>query len=277
MKVIFYCALFIYSKLLFGQTQQTNDVFYRTLDMDKKIFILGQEVLLYTQMDTLSELKGKLDLGSQVMILEKMDISLRCDGFNTNWYKILTANKDSAFIKGNALSIETVRSIANPSLFYAYHIASIKKVQRNNYMEDQILIKLCVFEEDKFLDALTIEAPGTIFTAAALKSKGNRGLPYVEDILEFSFNDGFCGGVSASYIVFWNGFELKKISLLSNSFDGRNYETSTMLFPWDKGGANRKIKTLKEFGVIEKDGKRFSRLCEEESWGWNGKDIFKIK
>lgn len=263
--------------LLYGQSEQTNDVFYRTLNIDNGIFILDQEVSLYTQIDTLSALMGKLALGSQVQILEKMDVSLRCNGFSTNWYKILTADNDTAYIKGKALSIETVRSMANPSLFYAYHIAAIKKVQRNNYMEDQILIKLCVFEQGRLLDALTVEAPGTIFTAAALKSKGNRGLPYVEDILEFSFSDGFCGGVSASYIVFWNGNELKKISLLTNSFDGRNYETSTMLFPWDKGGANRKIKTLKEFGVIEKDGKRFSRLCEEESWGWNGKDIFKIK
>ncbi len=260
-----------------AQPDYTFDSQYRSFEQGKNRVLFEDTSYLYTGPSFKANKQEVLFPGAVVSVQERMDELSTRNGFRTNWYRVdyrLDSRTITGFIWGGALAFQVANSIEKPSLRFVMGLASNKTINRGNYQEQVIYLKIVVLDNLQVLDSITLEAIGSLYTNVRLKAYGNRGLFSIQDVLEINFSDGYCGGVSASITLFWDGFKLHYIDLLSNGYSSTTFYHQFFIYPQEKGGKRRSVVRREERGIYDENHLPRYQYHENKLFVWDGKRLY---
>ncbi len=279
MKYILFLFPFIWSVVSHAQADYTFDSPYRTFAEGSQQYILNPNTLLRLAPSFEALVCDSLAVGKSVEIVERMDEISRKNGFINNWYAIdyyKNKEKITAYIWGGAIAIGWVKQRADNILFL-YGIDSLKMKNRGNYEEEVIQLKLNVCTQNTLLYQLKIMAVGTIYTQTQLSILNRSGLNGVRSVLELAFSDGYCGGVSATMVLFWNGRKLDLVRLLSNGFSEQEFRYQFWIYPREEGGQKGLITERNQSGSFGANRKPIVKEQKDILYFWNGEQLEAIK
>jgi hypothetical protein len=277
MKLLPFFILFYSS--LFAQTDYTFKSLYRTFKEGTSCFILKDKSKIYAAPSFSSPDLAVLPAGLSISVNERMDEVSRVDGFRTNWYRVSLVNKGdkmSGFLWGGNIAAGSFRSVENPEVSFFYGMDKIVMADRGNYSEESIYLVIAACQNGKMLHQLQFEAIGTLYTKTQGAALGNKGLFSIQDVIEISFSDGYCGGVSASVTIFWDGRKMHFIDLLSNGFSPETFANKFFIYPDDSDGKSRCVLLRDEAGSFGEDKRPVYSQQIDKTFRWDGEKLFNL-
>lgn len=269
----------LWATSLIAQEDYTLNTPYRNLAEQTWTVILSPTATIYTAPSTAATSLVQLPLGTPVFITARMDELQKINGFKTNWYQVQFQQDsiwETGFVWGGSLAVAIISGSEDPALKLFYGVSHLQLVSRGDYEEEAIYLRLIAFKDGQCLDSLRLEAMGTLYTKTGLQATGNRGLKGVMEVLELSFGDGYCGGVSATQTIFWDGRQLHAIDLLSNGYSSRSFSNHFFRYPTDQEGLPNTILLCEEAGRIE-DKKAIYTHQKQQAFHWNGQRLVPAK
>lgn len=277
MKTILF--LFLFQATLFAQADYTFGSLYRTLEEGSYSYILKDQSTVYAAPFVNASVLFSLPVSTKIKVEERMDEIFRINGFRTNWYRVSFDNngiQEEGFIWGGNLAVGAFYA-QNSDLLFLYGIDNISLVQRGDYAEESIKLQLNVSQKGQLLDKIIVEAIGTLYTNTQGQTFGNKGITAIQEIVEIAFSDGYCGGVSASMTVFWDGQKLHFVDLLSNGFSSEYFVNKFFIYPSDKGGQAGQILLREEEGSYDASKIPVYTYEKEKAFEWNGVELVERK
>lgn len=277
MKYIFFFLFF--SVAAKAQSDYTFKSLYRTFEEGTSCFILKDKSKIYAAPSFSSPDLAILSAGEAIYVNERMDEVSRVDGFRTNWYRVTIDNEGdrlSGFIWGGNIAAGTFWSVENPEVRFFYGMDKIVLADRGNYSEESIYLMITACQGRNILHQLQFEAIGTLYTKTQGVALGNKGLFSIQDVIEISFSDGYCGGVSATVTIFWDGREMHFIDLLSNGFSPETFANKFFIYPDDSDGKSRTVLLRDEAGSYGEDKRPVYSRQIDKTFRWNGEKLFNL-
>ncbi|MCH2023419.1 MAG: hypothetical protein MK207_13165 [Saprospiraceae bacterium] len=271
MRICILLVLFNFS--VFAQEDYTFNSSYRTFEVGESFFIFFDNTPIYPSPYITPNPLVELSIGHSITILERIDEAIEINGFRTNWYHVsfLTeGNEQFGFVWGGNIARHAFYSLDSPKTLFFYGIEKIETIDRGNYKEESIILNLIAYDHGFVIDQLKFQAIGTLYTNTQGNALGNKGIYSIQDVIEIAFNDGYCGGVSASITIFWDGKKLHYIDLLTNSFNSETFASKFFVYPVDKYGKEQFITLREESGIYGQDNHPVYTYLIDKLYKWDG-------
>lgn len=268
--------IILFSTTLAAQQDYTFQSLYRTFEEGKYYYTLPPQTSIYTAPFVTAEKIAQLPIATAIKVEERMDEIAKINGFRTNWYRISFQQNEQfqeGFIWGGNIAVGAFAAKESSDIFFLYGIEKIALAERGNYVEESILLQLNACRDTFLLDKLVTEAMGTLYTQTQGNSLGNKGLENIREVIEIAFSDGYCGGVSASATVFWDGQKLHFVQVLSNGFSNENFTNKFFIYPSDDGGKKQRIILRDEAGEFDGDRQTVYTHQVDLEYVWDGKQL----
>ena len=274
MRILLLILLFHTS--LIAQEDYTFGSLYRTFEEGQSFYILKDNATIHTAPFVTAATLETLPIGQLVKIEERMDELFRIDGFRTNWYRVSYTNNNvwkEGYIWGGHIAVGAFRSQQSSDILFLYGIGTIELVSRGDYDEESIKLQIAVCRKGLLMDQVQFEAMGTLYTKTQGRALGNRGLRSIRDVVEIAFSDGYCGGVSATATLFWDGAKLHYVQLLSNGFSQANFANKFFIYPRDPEGKSQTVILRDEAGTFGANKQPNYTHQIDKFYIWNGKNL----
>lgn len=239
-----------------AQNDYTFNSLYRTYQEGESYYVLKENSTVHIAPFLTAPQLVSLSSGTIIQVEERMDELFKINGFRTNWYRITFNHKgflEEGYIWGGNIAVGSFYAQSVPDVLFLYGIDKISLVSRGDYSEESIQLRLHACRNGKIQDVLLFEAMGTLYTKTQGKAYGNRGVPKIQDVLEIAFNDGYCGGVSATVTTFWDGNQLYYINLLSNGFSSKTFAHRFYIYPEEQKEISQTIILRDEAGTFDEN------------------------
>jgi hypothetical protein len=275
-----YLFFLLFSVSVIAQKDYTFSSSYRTFEVGQSFYLLTDKAKIFPSPFISPNPIVELSTGHSVTIIERMDEVIKMNGYRTNWYRVsfLSNGKEQiGFVWGGDIASYVFPSLNFPDTLFLYGIEKIEMVDRGNYSEESIMLKIIALRKGFVLNQLQFEAIGTLYTDTQGSALGNKGLNSIQDVIEIAFNDGYCGGVSAAVTIFWDGTKLHFIDLLTNSFSSETFSSKFFVYPADKHGKNQFITLREEAGVYGQDKRPVYTFGIDKLYKWDGMELRHIE
>ncbi len=232
MKIVFFILILLQTTLN-AQNDYTFNSLYRSFEEGKSFYVLKSSSVHVAPFITATTL-GKVATGAVVRVEERMDEIFKVQGFRTNWYRITFDNNgqlEEGYLWGGNIAIGAFNAQEDEGVLFLYGVDHIGLVDRGNYTEESIQLRLYALLNTKVQDSVVFEAMGTLYTKTQGRAHGNKGLNAIKEIVELAFSDGYCGGVAATVTLFWDGQKLHYVNLLSNGFSSKTFANRFYIYP----------------------------------------------
>lgn len=243
------------------QTVQDSDL--TALDVFHYNYILSDNANLRKEPSLTGEILKTLPIGSKIKLIESAPKPEKVGGNRSYWYKVASQNQ-TGWMWGAAIAS------------FAFGSQSDREVKFLLGLEnaDSLTYQLRAFKDNVQIDKLIIKSFSTNLGIRQVKSLGNAGLTGVSDVIILDLLEGeYCGAVSGSVVVFWDGHKFTKVTDLFAMPDSWASGWTNMIFPIDMEGLeNTVIKTTEEFVDDLPNGKG-RRSATREYFRWNGTDL----
>jgi len=258
MRIVFFYIITIITirqTSLNAQSDYTFNSLYRSFEEGKSFYVLKPSTI-HTAPFVTAAVLGAVSAGTVIRVEERMDELFKIKGFRTNWYRVVFEQKgrlEEGYLWGGNIAINAFQAQDNPELLFLYGVDHVGLVDRGNYEEESIHLGLYLLENKQVRAHVVFEAMGTLYTKTQGKALGNKGLEVVKEIIEIAFSDGYCGGVSATVTLFWDGQKLHYVNLLSNGFSAKSFANRFYLYPQEHLEKEPTIILRKETGTFDAD------------------------
>lgn len=277
LKVLFYWWLSIglSSPTLYAQPDYTLESTYRQLPEGQWTRLLYEQVPIYAAPAMGTGILARGGIGQPIQVLSRLDERMTRRGFSTNWYAVIYPSPTGpveGFVWGGDLAVQ-ILLLEGSEQFLLVGLRSIELVNRGAYEEEQLTLTLQICRLGRLLHTSSVLAVGTLYTDLQVKAWADRELQGVQQVVEVQFSDGYCGGVSATQTLFWDGTQMHEVGLLSNGFSDDRFDRSYYRYPNEHQYGPQIVLLQHEVGTYNSRRQPHYTRQEERRFRWTGKGL----
>lgn len=250
---------------------------YQSFRTDNEYYLLADNVNIRSTASTSSNIVATLPIATKITFKEKLSSTLKVGKLTANWSKISfthpkTKQVKQGYVWGGFIAEECLESKSNPALCFLYGLSEIKIIGKD---QKEIHLQIRVIQNQKEIYKTTFKAVGSEYISRYVECFGNKGVPKIHNILNFSFSQEMCGGLNGDIVFFWDGEKLFLVKQFNNGSDAPFYLYSMFLYPTDDGGKQGRIILKTEDGGEDEEGKEYENI-EKEEYYWTGIELRKV-
>ena len=202
-------------------------------------YLLADRVNIRTAPSSKSTVAVNLPIGTAVKILAETDDKLILNGYRAPWYKVSFAavqGVSTGYVWGGLLALGSFASSKDKNVLFLYGLATIK----TNKGEPTTTVQIRACKNNKELSQIKISSVSSdIYNR--FSNYGDRGVNNIDDVLEYSESQEFCGGQNPTTVIFWDGKELHQVAMLYYMGDPPVFAYNRLIYPNDKDGKTARI------------------------------------
>lgn len=268
-QLLFFLTIAIFSSNLFAQNEAYNP--YEQLAIGQQYYLIADKVNIRALPTTNSAKTGQLALSSSLLLEEKSSEKLVLNGLSAPWYRISfqqNGQNKEGYIWGGFIALGYLQAIEDPNTLFLYGFSKELRDMHNGYPRTQLYMQVRACRNFQEISKIEFESLGILATGLDATIMNNKGVSGIQNILQFSFNDGYCGGAFGMQVLFWDGFKLHQIRKLDNSFDMPYFKHEYFIYPNDNMGINNMIILQMEEGRYDDNGnpEYDQKIRKEFSW-----------
>lgn len=257
-----------------AQPDYTLQSAYRLLTEGAEALIWRDQVPIYQAPSTQAPIGGTAPASSRVTVRARLDEQERRAGFRTNWYAVEYHGAEG-YVWGGDLAVQ-----AQPFDAQTWALLGVQRlelVNRGTYDEEQIVLQLTIVQQGRPVAAATFPAVGTLYTQVQLHTQTDHQLTGIQQILEVQYSDGYCGGVSATQTLLWDGTTLHPLEVLSNGFSDTQFDRSYYRYPNEHRYGKDIVVLQQEAGTYNAQNRPQYTHQVEQQYRWTGKELQPIQ
>lgn len=254
-QLLFFLIIALFSSNTFAQNEAYNP--YEKLAIGQQHYLIADQVNVRAQATTSAAKIGQLPLSSSIILEEKSPEKLTLNGLSAPWYRIRfqqNGQNKEGYIWGGFIALGYLQAAENPNILFLYGFSKELRDMLNGYPRTQLYMQVRACRNFKEISKIEFEALGILATGLDATITDNKGVSGIQNMLQFSFNDGYCGGAFGMQLLFWDGFKLEHIRKLDNSFDMPYFKHEYFIFPDDNMGIENMIILQMEEGRYDDNG-----------------------
>ncbi|MFK7795918.1 MAG: SH3 domain-containing protein [Aureispira sp.] len=253
----------------------TNNSLVAAFEVGTTTYLLADRVNIRTTPSSKSAVVVNLPIGTALKILAETDNKLRLNGFRAPWYKVSFAAVEgvsTGYVWGGLLALGSFSSSKDKGVMFLYGLADIKIKKGEEYPRATIQIRAC--KKNKELSRIKIPSVGNRNIYHQFSNYGNRGVKNIEDVLEYSESQEFCGGENPTTVIFWDGKVLHHVTTLYYMGDPPVFAYRKLIYPTDAGGkASRIIVETVEGWYDEEKQEDVIETHKKVAYVWGGREL----
>jgi hypothetical protein len=268
-QLLFILLLAAISSNSFAQNEAYNP--YEQLKIGQQHYLIADQVNIRAAATTSSAKVGQLSISTTIILEEKSPETLTLNGLTAPWYRISfqqNGQSKNGYIWGGFIALGYLQDPDYPNTLFLYGFSRKMKDMVNGYPRSQLYMQVRACAENREISKVEFEALGVLATGLDATITDNKGVKGIQNILQFSFNDGYCGGAFGMQVVFWDGLKLHHIRKLNNGFDMPYFKHEFFIYPDDNLGVKDMIILQMEEGRYDDNGnpQYDQKFRKEFSW-----------
>ena len=266
--------LFILGLLSPLSAQNTPSIYYNFLPGQSYV-LMADKVNLRQKPSLQAKVLQKAPIGSSVQIISKSEKTLSLKGIAAPWYFVLYKGQ-KAFVWGGLLALGQESLKDGSQLLYGYE--RLEVVKQGQIENRQFWLGLRLVQNNKEIQHLAVKAMGNLQTGLALRLDDNRGVEQLEQIIELSFSDGYCGGTNGIQTIFFQEQRLYALPPLYSGSDLPVFQHQYFVYPKEHQKSANLLIFKNESGEYD-DATGQPQYDEQSStdYLWNGRVLLPLK
>jgi hypothetical protein len=271
MKKLFFFCLMLTALAVKAQDDAFNPYFL--FEEGASFYLLADQVNARKAPDLKSAVISKLPIASKIKIIEFSETVSEINTVRAPWYKVSFSDKGKnveAFIWGGFISLRSENAVNANGVIFLHGISKIEEVKKDGYTDYKVTMQARAAKGNKEIAKIDFQSFGSMPTSRELIVSGPRGVEGLENILDFSYSDNYCGGAFGNQIYFWDGKKFIFVKNLQSGVDAPCFSFETFIYPEDEGGKKDLILLKFEAGCeLEEEESEVSKKMTEYSWSNN--------
>lgn len=207
-----------------------------------KEYVYGDNVVLRKNPSSSAEALDTLSIGSEIVIVRKMDETASLNGLDWNWYKV-KVGRTSGYILAGLIALDRVKF---EDITYLVTIAGYKDSEDVEYIKYKVRARVVQSNGEYYGHETRINT-----NSFYIKALDDRGLDGIQNMLVIHLFAEACGVDGGDIYLFNNGERLYTgISLSRVSDAGAFWYHETIIFPKDEGGSEGIVQYERELGTF---------------------------
>ncbi|WP_128755171.1 SH3 domain-containing protein [Aquimarina sediminis] len=207
-----------------------------------------------------------LPIGSEIKILDMMEISHMYNGISSPWYKVSFENQ-IGYLVGGLISIYRHASHKDSNTNFLCNLSE---------KDERVFVNIRATSKGKVIDEVSVRLIGN--GSFQFKNIGHRGVKQLHDILFVDNDSESCGVNGGKSYVFWDGTTLRHVANTSEIGDGGLYHHhSEYIFPEDKDGRENVVIYKEEHGELkDEETEWYVTTKQERNLTWDGEKFLPV-
>lgn len=260
--------------MLQAQPDYTLNSAYRLLTEGTEAVVWREQVPIYQAPSTQAPVGATARSGDRLRVVARLDEQERRDGFRTNWYAVEHHGLEGYIWGGNlAVQVQPLEA----QTWALLGVERLELVDRGSYDEEQLVLQLTIVKDGHLLASVFFPALGTLYTQVQLQTQTDHELKGIQQVLEIQYSDGYCGGVSATQTIFWDGTTLYPLEVLSNGFSDTQFERSYYRYPKEHTYGGDVVVLQQDAGLYNAQRRPQYTRQVEQLYRWTGQELVRIQ
>lgn len=260
--------------MLQAQPDYTLNSAYRLLTEGAEAVVWREQIRIYQAPSIQAPIGAVARSGDRLRVVARLDEQERRDGFRTNWYAV-DHHGSEGYVWGGDLAVQ-VQPLQTQT-WALLGVERLELVSRGSYDEEQLVLQLTIVQNGRLLAKVSFPALGTLYTQVQLQVQSDHDLEGIQQILEVQYSDGYCGGVSATQTIFWDGTTLYPLEVLSNGFSETQFERSYYRYPKEHTYGRDVVVLQQDIGFY--NAQRHPQYTHqiEQLYRWTGQELIRVQ